>query len=154
MKRRGRIVFILLLAAVVMIQFIRPERNQGSRSTEADIATYLQVPEEVSKTLQNSCYDCHSDLTEYPWYSKVAPVSWLLGRHIREGKKEVNFSEFGHLEKKDMIRVLSDMCRMVKAGSMPIPSYRLMHKKAALSEEDAKLLCEWSKTEAMKLLKE
>ncbi|MFN2126784.1 MAG: heme-binding domain-containing protein, partial [Anaerolineales bacterium] len=81
-----------------------------------------------------------------------APVSWWMGKHIREGKEQVNFSEFGHLEKKEMIRVLNDMCKMVKEGSMPIPSYRLMHKDAALSEEDAKLLCEWSDTEATKLL--
>jgi hypothetical protein len=152
MRQGGRVVLILLLAAVVVIQFIRPERNQGSRSTEADIATYFQVPEELSKILQNSCYDCHSNLTEYPWYSQVAPVSWWMGKHIREGKEQVNFSEFGHLEKKEMIRVLNDMCKMVKEGSMPIPSYRLMHKDAALSEEDAKLLCEWSDTEATKLL--
>jgi hypothetical protein len=154
MKKWVRISLYLIVGAFIVIQFFRPERNQGNRSGEGDLIAFLQVPENLTQNLKNSCYDCHSNQTAYPWYSQISPVSWLLGKHIREGKEELNFSEFGNLEKKEMIGKLTEICEVLEEGSMPLPDYLFIHRDAALSEEEADALCEWAEIEAMKLLRD
>jgi hypothetical protein len=154
MKRWGKVILYILLAAVVGIQFYRPERNLGSGENEADMLKVLDVPQELANKLKNSCYDCHSDRTSYPWYSQVAPVSWMLAKHIREGKEELNFSRFGNLERRDMIGVMTETCEVVEDGSMPLPGYVAMHKEAVFSEEEMQELCEWAEMEALKIMRE
>jgi hypothetical protein len=154
MKHWAKITLYILLAAVVGIQFFRPERNLGSGENNADMVKILDVPQKLAKKLENSCYDCHSDQTAYPWYSQVAPVSWMLAKHIREGKEELNFSEFGNLERRNMIGVLTEICEVVEEGSMPLPGYVAMHKEADFSEEEMQELCEWAEMEALKLMRD
>ncbi len=154
MKKPGKTIFYILLAAAVTIQFFRPERNRDDAESDAGLINYLDVPQQLADKLENSCFDCHSNHTEYPWYSQVAPVSWILARHIREGKEEVNFSEFGDLDRRDMIGILSDICEVVEEGSMPLPGYVAMHRGAAFSEEELEELCEWAEMEALRLLRD
>lgn len=85
---------MILLVVFVGIQFIPTERNQSNAEFETDFLLVNNTPENVGKLLRTSCYDCHSNHTEYPWYSKVQPTAWFLEDHIREGKKELNFSEW------------------------------------------------------------
>ena len=154
MKNWIKYILFILLAGVLLIQFFRPERNRGTLEVGSDMLTYLEAPPALGEKLKNACYDCHSNNTEYPWYSQVAPVSWVLARHIREGKEEVNFSEFGNLEKREMIGVLSELCEVVEEGVMPLPGYVSMHKEAAFGTEEIELLCEWSEMEALKLMRD
>ena len=151
--RKGIKWALLILAGVlVVIQFFRPERNLQPVGAD-DLLVLLDPPAEVSQLLRNSCYDCHSEQTRYPWYSHVAPVSWFLDRHIREGKEEVNFSHFGALETREKIGVLTEICEVVEEGSMPLSSYLRLHRDALPDEEQAGMLCEWSELEALKLLR-
>ncbi|TLP82850.1 heme-binding domain-containing protein [Maribacter sp. ACAM166] len=82
-----------LALILIVIQFIRPEKNTSGNDTFA-IQTNYTIPNDVENILQVSCYDCHSNTTEYPWYSNVQPVAWFLADHVKDGKKHLNFSEF------------------------------------------------------------
>jgi hypothetical protein len=93
----SRIKKILLAALIVFIaiQFIRPARNECGQPSPTDISKIDSVPGNVQTILKTYCYDCHSNHTNYPWYSNIQPAGWWLASHIKEGKAELNFSEFG-----------------------------------------------------------
>lgn len=152
--RRGYIIAGILVAGLIAIQFFQPEKNHGESSTEADLISFLEVPEDIASVLKTSCYDCHSNKTEYPWYSRIAPVSWYLDRHIREGKEELNFSEFGRMKKSKKVASLSDICEVVESGTMPLNSYLLIHRQARLGEPESEALCNWSEKASMAILKD
>jgi len=103
-----------------------------------------RVPENIRTTLKTSCYDCHSNQTVYPWYSYVAPVSWLVVKDIKEGRDKVNFSEWGTLKKRSKIKVLSNMADEVESGDMPLPVYLIMHRDAKLDENTRQDLIKWT----------
>jgi len=133
--RRG----LLGLAAVfVAVQFLPVDRTSPPVSAE------MQAPANVRAVLRRACYDCHSNETTWPWYSRVAPVSWLLARDVREGRRELNFSEWGGYTPKRQARKFKEVREQVGAGEMPPWFYVAVHREAALSAEDAAILREWS----------
>ncbi|MEN8156361.1 MAG: heme-binding domain-containing protein [Bacteroidota bacterium] len=152
MRKPARIAVPLLIGIVVVMQFFQPEKNQGE-ATESDMVSMLEAPERVADVLKNSCYDCHSNHTEYPWYSRISPVSWFMNMHVTSGREELSFSEYGKLEKSGQIGVLSDICDVVESGSMPLKSYLLMHGNARLDQAAKEALCDWTDEEAMKMLR-
>jgi len=153
MQKAVKIAGLILLVAFIIAQFIQPDKNLQNQASEHDLLTAYEVPEQVANLLQNSCYDCHSNNTRYPWYSKISPLSWYLYKHIEEGKEALNFSEFGLLEKRKMISGLSGVCELVESGSMPLVSFTLIHRDARLDGDEQRIICEWSEAEAGKLLK-
>ncbi|MEW5800444.1 MAG: heme-binding domain-containing protein, partial [Bacteroidota bacterium] len=96
MKRIKQILTALLIVFVVM-QFIRPDRNQNAESPQSDISKIYSIPDSVHTLLKNACFDCHSNNTNYPWYSNIQPMGWLIAKDIENGKAKLNFSEFGTL---------------------------------------------------------
>jgi hypothetical protein len=134
----------VLLAILVAIQFIPAHRPAVSTDNPADIITNNSVPEPIQTMLHNACYDCHSNQTNYPWYSYVAPVSYLVIRDIREGKKELNFSEWENLTKKDKLKILGEISEVVLDGEMPMKIYPPLHPEAKLSEQNRKDLAAWA----------
>ena len=88
-------VLIFLLVVFIIIQFFRPEKNQNDQILASDITHVVTVPDSVMGILKVACYDCHSNNTRYPWYNNIQPVAWWMKDHIDEGKRELNFSEFG-----------------------------------------------------------
>jgi len=153
MRKVLRILVLVLVTALVVIQFFQPERNTGREDGEQDIMEVLDIPDDISVLLKTSCYDCHSNVTEYPWYSRIAPVSWYLGSHISEGKDELNFSEFGSLRPVSRAGAFSDISEVVESGAMPLKSYLLIHRDSRLGPEERKALSDWAKTEMELLLK-
>jgi len=95
--------------------------------------------------LQNSCYDCHSENTRYPWYYSVQPVAWWMNDHIEEAKHHLNFSQFATYSPKRAAHAMHEMQEQIEEREMPLESYLLIHGDAKLSEEQAKRLIEWSK---------
>lgn len=87
-------ILLVLLLAFVVVQFFRPKPNKQEGPAPDHIATRFAMNEGVKTILEKACMDCHSNNTRYPWYSKIQPVAWWLDDHIREGKKELNFSEY------------------------------------------------------------
>lgn len=154
MKRGLKIVGGLLLVVLVVIQFFRPEKNQGSLFQESDLLNVVSVPDTLAALLRTSCYDCHSNHTEYPWYSRISPVSWYLDKHIREGKEDLNLSDYGLLDKAEKIGVLSDIYDAMEAGTMPLQSYIFLHKDARINQEEKEALMDWADMESLRLMRE
>lgn len=132
------------LAVFILIQFIQPARNKSKEILSTDVTKMINVPEKVQGLLKTACYDCHSNNTNYPWYSRVQPFGWLLAKHIKNGKAELNFSEFGSYSRRRQISKLNGIANSLKDETMPISSYTMIHKDARLSKEDKDLLIEWA----------
>lgn len=135
---------LIVLVALVAIQFVRPELNKGNESQPAGISRMYKVPVAVQSVLKNACYDCHSNKTNYPWYSRIEPFGWWLERHIREGKEELNFSEFGNYSPRRQRSKLFAVEKSIEDGTMPIRSYTFMHKEARLTKEQKRLVMNWA----------
>jgi len=129
---------------LLAIQFVQPVRNQSAQNSEMGIASITKVPENVQAILQNSCYDCHSNNTRYPWYAAIQPGSWWMASHIKKGKEELNFDEFGKYSKRRQLSKLKAIQGSLEDQTMPLPSYLLIHKGASLSLSDQKILKEWA----------
>lgn len=136
-------VILLLLIVIVGIQFMPITRNQNNEVLETDFSKTFSVPINIQNLLKNSCYDCHSNNTNYPWYHKIQPVSWLLENHIEAGKKELNFSEFGEYSKRRQKSKIKSAISQIEENKMPLLTYTLIHKKAKLSASDKKLMTKW-----------
>jgi hypothetical protein len=131
--------FYVVFAILIVIQFIRPERNLGKVETENTIF----VNAEVGTILQNSCFDCHSNFTNYPWYTNIQPIGWWLNYHVDEGKDELNFSEFESYSLKRKLHKLEEIKEMVEEGEMPLTSYTIIHGDATLNGEQKQILYKW-----------
>lgn len=141
--KRGRIALITIVAFVVAMQFFRPRRNESGIATN-DISKAYNVPIDIKKTLEVSCYDCHSNFTKYPWYANVQPMGWLLSRDIQMGKEHLNFSELRSYSARVQISKLREIRSTVTDGSMPLRSYLFLHRQAKLSQQQKAALIRWS----------
>ena len=127
----------------VAIQFIQPVRNKSVQVFPADFSAVYTVPSNVQSIFQNACYDCHSNNTNYPWYSNIQPVAWIMANHIKKGKAKLNFSEFGSNSTRKQISKLKEIFDQIKDDEMPLSSYKVMHKDARLSQSEKDLLMNW-----------
>lgn len=142
-----RLVFKILLAIVILfiaIQFIPSSQNIDGQESATDISKSVSMPYKVQSVLKNACYDCHSNNTDYPWYSKIQPVRLMMDTHVKEGKGELNFSEFGSYSTRSQINKLKGIANSIKDNIMPLSSYQLMHKSANLSDEEKNLIINWA----------
>jgi len=110
-----------------------------------DISTLVPVPDDVQGILKKSCYDCHSNNTEYPWYAYVQPLHWYLNSHIRSGKEELNFNEFAGYTLRRRQNKLRAIENSLKDGTMPLFSYILIHRNAILDPREKSILIKWVK---------
>lgn len=136
-------VLLIILAVVILIQFIRPEKNDSKSEMNA-MSTVMEIPVEVNKIIQTSCADCHSNSTKYPWYSEIAPASWYLAQHVKEGKENLNFSEWSAYNKDQQEHILKDIKEVLNKREMPLKSYLLIHKDAKLTENQYQILYDWA----------
>ncbi len=141
-------ILIGLAAVFVIIQFFHPKKNDSNDMTN-DISKKYNVPADVQAILKVACLDCHSNKTEYPWYSNIQPVAWWMNDHVNEGKRELNFSTF--LSRKIAIqnKKFGEIAEQVEEGEMPLPSYTYlgMHPEAKLSAEQKTALIHWAKAQ-------
>lgn len=151
MKRILKIVLIFLLAIFIIIQFFQPEKNNGGIS-ESHIFKKQQIPGNIKSILKNSCLDCHSNQTKYLWYHSIAPVSWMVNKHVVAGKSELNLSDWGELDIFGKIATLEDICKEVERNKMPLKEYVLLHKEAKLTDKQIAELCEWTENLGLELL--
>jgi Haem-binding domain len=151
MKKVLKIVAIVLFFAFVVIQFFRPDFTNPPVTQAETLEATTQVPENVQAILKRSCKDCHSNETTYPWYSKIQPSAWFLKSHIDDGRRELNFSKWSTYEARRKKRKLDEVCEQVNEKMMPLPSYLWVHWSAKLSDEEAKILCDWATAEKTRL---
>jgi hypothetical protein len=139
-------VLFALLAFFVAIQVFRPALdNQNPNLTDKDITKVANVPSEIQMLLKNACYDCHSNSTTYPWYSKIQPFAFIVEHHIEDGKKHLNFSDFGAYPPKKADHKLEELIEVVTEKEMPMTPYTWMHPEAKLSDDQRKQLIDWAK---------
>ncbi len=146
MASKGKLfrnIGIAIVAVLVLIQFIRPEKNLSNNTTN-DISKKYTVPDTVQAILKSSCYDCHSNKTAYPWYDNIQPVAWWLDHHVDEGKRDLNFNEFASYRIGRQYNKLDKIAKEVNNGEMPLFSYTLIHRYAILDEGQKKLVSDWA----------
>lgn len=138
-----KIIALILLVGFVGIQFVPTNLNQSDTVPKTDFMLVNDVPSDIKDKLQVSCYDCHSNNTQYPWYNKVQPVAWFLEGHIKEGKAELNFNEWDSLSNRRKKSKLRSIIKQIENDEMPLDSYTLIHKDASFSEAEKQELIQW-----------
>ncbi len=131
-------VLLILVALLVLIQFVPVTRTNPA----GDPAQEIDAP--IGDILRRSCYDCHSNDTEWPWYAQLAPASWLLAHHVNEGREHLNFSQWNSLSTDRQAHLKQEIRDVVEAGEMPLSSYLLLHPEAELSQEEIDRLTAWA----------
>ena len=151
MKKTLKWAAIVLAALFLAAQAYRPDLSGPPVDESKTMRASARLTPEVGAVFERACHDCHSSKTDWPWYSQVAPVSWWLKGHVEDGRRELSFSEWGTYPQRKMARKLREICDQVEAGEMPLKSYLLMHPAAKLSDEDKRLICDWTAAERGRL---
>ncbi len=134
MTRRTLISLVVLL---LLFQFLPVHRSNPA--VQAD----LQAEPEVKAVFKRACYDCHSHETAWPWYSRIAPASWMIAHHVKEGREYLNFSIWETLDPESRRHAGAEIRKEVEKGKMPLKPYTLLHPQAKLSESDMRLIYAW-----------
>ncbi len=144
MKRKLKKVGIALFLVLIAIQFYQPALNQNPRQDYTnDFLITTNAPNNISKLIQTSCYDCHSNNTKYLWYDYIQPARIFVESHINDGKKELNFNEFGSYSNRKQQSKLEAIGKQIKSGEMPLSSYTLLHHDAILTETQKQTIIQW-----------
>ncbi|MCK5781419.1 MAG: heme-binding domain-containing protein [Flavobacteriales bacterium] len=144
-------VFYFLIVVLIVIQFIPNELPTVIMDNKSDLLANNDFPEVIETQIKASCYDCHSNETVYPWYSYVAPVSFLVKRDTEEGRKNLNFSDWEELSKMKKAKALSGFIDEIEEGSMPFPPYLITHNDAKMSDDQKQALMDWADSYAESL---
>ncbi len=137
---RTKLVTSVIVGIFIILQLI--PLNQSNPPIIQD----ANAPENVKNILLTSCYDCHSNETIWPWYSRIAPGSFLITHDVVEGREHLNFSEFADLNAFDSTDIADEILEVLEEGEMPIIPYLLLHPDASLSDSQTKVLVNWAKS--------
>jgi hypothetical protein len=150
-KARVRKVLLALAVFLVGIQFVQPSRTNPPVSPSRTLPAHVKIPEEVYSSLIRSCGDCHSNQTHWPWYSGVAPLSWVITDDVNEGRRNMNFEDWEALgDGKKANDRLIDICSEIKQKGMPLFSYRIFHRRTRLNDQEISSICAWSESVSVK----
>jgi hypothetical protein len=136
----GKVIVISLAVLLIAVQLVPVDRSNPTRGED------LQAPPAISKVLRQSCYDCHSNETKWPWYAHVAPVSWMLAYHVHEGRGKLNFSNWNHLSDKERAKLGHEIWEETSGGEMPLRVYLFLHAEARLNDDAIAMLRTWSES--------
>lgn len=134
----------MLVVLFVGIQLVRPARTNPQEDPAKTIFADATVWQNAPNSIERACMDCHSSRTRWPWYSQVAPVSWLVADDVAEGREHMNFSNWAAYDRMRKAALLEDVCKLVKAHSMPLPIYITMHGEAKLTDQERQEICAWA----------
>ena len=138
-----KILFIGLIIFLLM-QLYQPARNESfEQDITANFTKVYNVPKNVEAIVRTSCYDCHSNNTNYPWYSNIQPVRFFMEHHIKEAKEDLNFDEWGKYSKRKQENKLDRIVKQIKSDEMPLASYTLIHKNARLTTVQKEEIMDW-----------
>ncbi len=134
--------------AILSIQIVQPRRTNPAERPGHRLNSFVPVDPAAAQLLRRSCSDCHTSSTTWPWYSRVAPVSWLVVSDVNRGRRAMNLSEWSGYSPHQQHDLLADICEEVAAGEMAPAAYRLVHSHARLSGGDRQVLCTWARSAA------
>jgi exonuclease VII small subunit len=140
----GKKIAWTLLILFLGIQLYRPEKNRSEVNNLQKFLTETNPSPEVEAVLKGTCYDCHSNKTEYPWYGEIAPVSWWMAEHIEEGREHLNFAEWDQYNKKKKDHKLEEVVETVESGEMPLDEYTWTHEEARLTPRQREAIIQWA----------
>jgi len=138
--KKSKIILLAVLVILVAIQFVPVERSNPPATQK------LKMPADVAKIMKRSCFDCHSNETVWPWYSYVAPVSWLIADDVEEGRHKMNFSEWDHLKPRKQRKRLDKCVEEIEEGEMPLEPYQVLHSNTKVSEAELAVIKNWVDT--------
>jgi len=133
------------------IQLFGPARTNPQIVPAHTLAAKVPIPDHIQAVLTRSCGDCHSNATRWPWYSRVAPVSWAVVGDVNQGRDHMNLSDWNHTPEEGA-DLLDGICRQIKRRRMPLTGYTWMHWDAKLSDEEIKQVCTWANDSAEQLV--
>jgi hypothetical protein len=140
-------IALALLAVFLLAQIVQPKRTNPPVVPSRSLEAHVPVPPDVMPILKRACGDCHSSETRWPWYSHVAPISWVVADDVNLGRSHINFQDWEAQENpKEASEHLALICKQVREKGMPPLSYRMMHKESWLSEKDVDAICAWSQS--------
>lgn len=134
---------IIIIGSLFLILQLFPISRNQSKEYSKDISTIEKITPDVKNILQSSCYDCHSNNSNYPIYASIQPIAWWLQHHIDEGKEELNFSEFAGYSPRKRFHKLEEIKEQIVENEMPLYSYTIVHTQAKLSEQQKSILINW-----------
>jgi len=138
-------ILLLLLVVFIIAQFFGPDKNEGDMASINAFIADTNPPEDVQAILNTTCFDCHSDVTTYPWYNSITPVNYWLADHIKDGKKHFNASAWDSYSLKKKDHKMDELIEEVEEKEMPLPSYTYTHGDANLTDEQIKAIVAWGK---------
>ncbi|AZI22684.1 cytochrome C [Chryseobacterium taklimakanense] len=141
------VTFLLLVIIVVfaVLQFFRPAKNVEPTGFKNILPPDLNASADVQNILEKSCFDCHSNHTNYPWYSEIQPVGWFLNKHISEGKEAFNFSEFKDFGPIRRRSKFESVLKQIQQDKMPLPAYIKLHPESKMNNQQKKIISQWIK---------
>ncbi|MBX2931270.1 MAG: heme-binding domain-containing protein [Chitinophagaceae bacterium] len=137
-------IFYSILAIFAILQLFQPDRNISSENLKSDLANYYDIPNNVESLLNSTCYDCHSNNTDYPWFINIQPIGWYMQSKINKGKSKLNFSEFGLLSTQDATEKLDEIQEVMNKNTMPLHSYKWYNKDADITIEQRDAIAQWA----------
>jgi len=146
--------FVVVAVIFIGLQFTTPTHTNPPSDEAQSLKRMTTIPSRISALFVRSCYDCHSNETNWRWYTYVAPVSWFTVGHVNDARAELNFSEWGSYGTRMKETRLNAICDQCQKGEMPLTSYALVHPDVRLSPEEVKSICEWSSEERRRLMLE
>ncbi len=152
MKKPLKIILLSITLVFIIVQFIPNELPENTQDTSKDLINSEQPSDEVKTILKKACYDCHSNQSVYPWYSYVAPFSWLVAKDVREGREELNFSDWSDQSKRRKIKIMNEMAEEIEAGKMPLDVYTIIHRDAILTDKEIEEITAWTKSVSDEIL--
>lgn len=142
-KRRFRLILALFVLILIAIQFIIPEKNISSIPAGKAFVEHFKTDVKIYGLLSTSCFDCHSNNTNYPWYSNIQPIGWIMADHINKGKGKLNFDSLTTYGNRKLTSKFNEIVSEIKKGNMPLDSYLYIHQDANLNEFDKQLLIDF-----------
>jgi hypothetical protein len=147
MKTKLKYTFIALLAGFGLLQLTNPDRTNPPVTPGHDLFALNPPPPQVAALMHAACFDCHSQETRWPWYSRIAPVSWLVASDVKHGRAKLNFSDWPVTDPARAARKFGSISDVVDAAEMPPKKYTLIHADADLSADQRKAIVAWAEAQ-------
>ena len=138
-------IFYFLLVVFAIIQLFQPDINNSTENLKSELTNFYKLPDSIENLLSTTCYDCHSNNTDYPFVINIQPFGWYMESKVTKGKKHLNFSEFGNYKKEEAIEKLEDIDLAMQNNRMPLQAYRWYNSESNLTEEQRATISAWAK---------
>jgi hypothetical protein len=151
MSRPLKVLILVVATMFAAIQAFRPDRTSPPSDPAQSVTSAVPVPSRVQTVLTRSCYDCHSHETRWPWYSQVAPISWMIANDVSEGRDYLNFSTWASYSAVKAADKLETIAKELSGRGMPPIAYTLIHRDARLSDAEVAAVVAWATEQRRRL---